>query len=251
MKIIELILDNLKVILLAAIVILIMLLARQCESTKEAKSEITRITNNNLALNDTIKNYIDENGLLTGKIRGLHLKIDELGDSIQYEKNKPPVTVISYVTEIKDTIIIAPTIDTFMINPDGTFIHLVTFNDTATWGKSSRKVGFEMPVWLNDSAINTGKAELTLNQNIWLNAGIQQDVKTKEVFVELKTDYPGITFNDAQGILIKRDEAFKKFSREQRKQFGLGLHLGAGFNGDRIGPYIGIGVHYSPKFLQW
>ena len=70
------------------------------------------------------------------------------------------------------------------------------------------------------------------------------------MFVHLKTDYPGVTFNDAQGILVQNDKQLKKFSYSQRKQFGLGIQVGVGYS-DRIRPYIGIGLHYSPKFLQW
>ena len=107
-----------------------------------------------------------------------------------------------------------------------------------------------MPIFTKDSIISTGSGKLNLNQDIWLEASILQNLKSKEVFVNLKTDYPGLTFNGAKGILIKRDEEFKAFSRSQRKEFGFGLQLGMGYS-DRIRPYIGIGIQYSPKFLQW
>ena len=61
----------------AVIVILIMLLFKQCDSTRVAKDEVNRITNNNIALSDTIKNYIDHNGILNGEIKGLHLKLSD------------------------------------------------------------------------------------------------------------------------------------------------------------------------------
>ena len=248
----KLISDNLKFILLAVVVVLIMLLLRQCESTSKAKNEITRITNNQLALQDTLEYYLDENGLLTGELRGLHLTIDELGDSIDYEKNKPPVTIIEYITQVKEVIVTETIIDTIGQSPDGTIMHLLKMTDSAKFEKSYRNIDVNVPIWISkDTTIKSGKAEINLDQGIWLNASLYQDLKTKEVFVELKTDYPGLTFNNAQGVLIKRDNAFKGFSLSQRKQFGAGLHLGLGIAGDKVSPYIGIGVHYSPKFLQW
>ena len=248
--IIQELLKNIKLVMGAVIVVLIMLLLKQCDSTREAKGEITRITNNNIALSDTINNYIDENGILNGEIRGLHLKISELDDEVKYEKNKPPVTVIEYITEIRDSIVFKPTIDSIIEQPDGTFIHPVVFVDSIMFGKSSRTVDFIMPVFTNDSILSTGFGKLNLTQDIWLEASLLQNLKSKEVFVNLKTDYPGLTFNGAKVILIKRDEEFKAFSRQQRKQFGLGLQLGVGYT-NTITPYIGIGIQYSPKFLQW
>ena len=248
--IIQQLLKNIKLVMGTVIVILIMLLFKQCDSTRVAKDEVNRITNNNIALSDTIENYIDENGILNGEIKGLHLKVSELGDKIAYEKNKPPVTVIEYVTEIRDSIVFKPIIDTIIQQQDGTFVHPVVFTDSIKFGKSSRTIDFIMPIFTKDSIISTGSGKLNLNQDIWLEASILQNLKSKEVFVNLKTDYPGLTFNGAKGILIKRDEEFKAFSRSQRKEFGFGLQLGMGYS-DRIRPYIGIGIQYSPKFLQW
>mgnify|MGYP003109452270 FL=1 len=250
MGVIEQLLKNIKLVMGIGIVILVMLLLRQCNSTKAAKEEVTRITNNNLALTDTIKNYIDENGILNGEIRGLHLKVSELGDEVEYEKNKPPVTVVEYITEVRDSIVFQAVVDPSIAQLDGTFIHPVHFTDSIKFGKSSRIIDFNMPVFSKDTLITTGSGSLNLTQDIWLEASLSQNLKSKEVFVNLKTDYPGLQFNSAKGILIKRDEEFKAFSRSQRKEFGVGLQLGIGYS-DRIRPYIGIGIQYSPKILQW
>ena len=133
---------------------------------------------------------------------------------------------------------------------DGTFLQSISFLDSSKFKKSSRVISFEIPVRSKDSILRTGETKLNLSQDIWLGASISKDLKTKEVFVHLKTDYPGVTFNDAQGILVQNDKQLKKFSYSQRKQFGLGIQVGVGYS-DHIRPYIGIGLHYSPKFLQW
>tara|TARA_B100001778_G_scaffold325881_1_gene321861 strand:+ start:1178 stop:1933 length:756 start_codon:yes stop_codon:yes gene_type:complete len=248
--IIQQLLKNIKLVMGVGIVILIMLLLRQCNSTRVAKDEVIRITNNNLALTDTINNYIDENGILNGEIRGLHLKVGELGDEVKYEKNKPPVTVVEYITEIRDSIVFEAIVDPSIAQLDGTYIHPVSFADSIKFGKSSRIIDFKMPIFSKDSIITTGGGKLNLTQDIWLEASLSQNLKSKEVFVNLKTDYPGLQFNSAKGILIKRDEEYKAFSRSQRKEFGLGLQLGIGYT-DKVTPYIGIGIQYSPKIFQW
>ena len=246
----KLISENLKFILIVIVVALTMLLLRQCESTSKAKGEVTRLQNNQRALEDTLSHFIDENGELTATMRGLVYTIDELEESLDYEKSKPPVTIIEYVTEVKEVIIPETIIDTIGQRPDGTFIHLLQMIDSARFDKSFRNIEVNVPVWI-DTTINAGKAEIKISQGIWLNANLYQDTKTKEVFIELKTDYPGITFNNAQGVLVQKDEGFKGFSFSRRKQFGLGVHLGLGFTGQNISPYVGVGVHYSPKLLQW
>ena len=246
----KLISENLKFILIVIVVALTMLLLRQCESTSKAKGEVTRLQNNQRALEDTLSHFIDENGELTATMRGLVYTIDELEESLDYEKSKPPVTIIEYVTEVKEVIITETIIDTIGQRPDGTFIHLLQMIDSARFDKSFRNIEVNVPVWI-DTTINAGKAEIKISQGIWLNANLYQDTKTKEVFIELKTDYPGITFNNAQGVLVQKDEGFKGFSFSRRKQFGLGVHLGLGFTGQNISPYVGVGVHYSPKLLQW
>ena len=129
-------------------------------------------------------------------------------------------------------------------------MHMLKINDSSAWGNSYRNIDVKVPIWLDDTTINSGESKINLEQTIWIDAGLYQDVKSKEVFVELKTDYHNVTFNNAQGVLIKRDDKFDLFSRQQRKQFGVGLQLGIGFT-DKVTPYVGLGVQYSPKFLQW
>jgi len=36
-----------------------------------------------------------------------------------------------------------------------------------------------------------------------------------------------------------------------RKSLGIGASIGVGTNGQSFFPYIGVGLNYSPKFLQF
>tara|TARA_R110002050_G_scaffold266715_1_gene408137 strand:+ start:173 stop:943 length:771 start_codon:yes stop_codon:yes gene_type:complete len=241
---------NTRMFLLGGIVVLCILLFRQCQATGEAKGEANRIDNNWKASLDTIENYIDKNGNAAAEIRALNLSLEEIEDQLEFEKGKPPLTVIKTETVIKEVIVEIPVtvVDTVI----GNFNSALTFSDTATWGKSFRKVGVFVPYELDGTYIDFGSATIDLNQNIFLSAALTRDSKTKELFVNLSTDYPGTTFNSAEGILIdQRGKAFKDLQYQNRKTLGLGLQLGVGLSSNGVSPYIGIGLNYTPKFLQW
>lgn len=223
---------------------LLIFLLRQCDKTQQAQDEMIRIKNNNIALKDTIKYHIDKNGFLVGEIRGLELKLDE----IDQEFTKEPVTIIEYITEIHDSIIFKPIIDTVIILKDSSYVYNFNYTDKLFYDKSSSFMSFNMPISVKDNILKTGDVTFGFNQNIWIEASILEE--NKEVFVNLKTDYPGITFNNTRGILIKKDKDFYEFTRNQRKQFGLGLQIGLGYTGT-ITPYVGVGINYTPRWLQW
>jgi len=242
---------NTRMILLGGIIVLTFFLFRQCEATSAAKGEVTRITNNQIALTDSIQNYKDKWGNSVGEIRGLVLKIEELNDSIEIEKNKPPISIVDTEFIIKDSIVEVPveTVDTIINN----YSSALTFNTYKEWNKSWRKVSGSIPFNFLNGEIEYGNANFNIEQKIWLNAQISKNTDTQEVFVNIKTDYPSVTFNSANAILIDRStKEFKQFSKGIRKTMGVGLHIGAGLTGNgNITPYVGIGLGYTPKFLQW
>ena len=71
----------------------------------------------------------------------------------------------------------------------------------------------------------------------------------------MDTDYPGVTFTKLEGASILDDPKNKPALRQLRKNWSLGIQAGYGMtlNGNNINgaPYLGIGLSYSPKFLQW
>ena len=245
---------NTRMFLLGGIVVLCILLFRQCEQTTLAKGEASRITNNWKASLDTIQNYVDKDGNSIAQIRALNLSLDEIKGELKFEKNKPPLTIIKTETVIKEVIVEVPVIilDTVVNTVIGDFSSALTFSDKKEWGKSFRAIDGLIPYETTDSLITFGNANIELQQNIFLTASLIRDNKTKELFVNLLTDYPGTTFNSAEGILIdQKSKAFKGLQYENRKTLGLGLQLGVGFSGSGVAPYVGIGLNYTPKFLQW
>jgi len=241
---------NGRLLTMIVLVVLALLLFRQCEQTRKAEWETTRISNNLKASQDTIRNYVDKNGNSAAEIRALTLTLDEAKEMVEFEKNRPPVTVIKYETKIVEKLVEIPvaSIDTVI----GNFNSAAVIASEASWGKSSRKIKTTVPYSFTDGKATFGDATIDLEQNIFLTASILRDKKTKEVFVNLSTDYPGTKFNSAQGIMIDQSSSgFRDLQRQSRKSLGLGLQLGMGFTGNGISPYVGIGLNYTPKFLQW
>lgn len=241
---------NTRMFLLAAIVVLAILLFRQCEATRRANNEITVIENNILAANDTIKNWVDKEGRSRAEIRALILKLEDIKDSLKYEKNKPPITIIKWKTNISEHIDNVPVVDVDTVYENySSYFDIGIFNK---WGNSSRSLRIYVPYEVKDNVFTHGDADIDLEQNIWLSASIVRNKKTKEVFVNLMSDYPGTSFNSAQGILIDPNSSgLSDIIYDERKTLSVGLQLGVGYYGKGIGPYVGIGVNYSPKFLQW
>jgi len=241
---------NTRMFLFGGIVLLFILLLRQCNATDAARGEASRIENNWKASLDTIENYIDKNGNAAAEIRALSLTLEEVEDKLDFEKEKPPLTIIKTETVIKEVIVEVPV--TVLDTVVGNFNSALTFSDTASWGKSFRKVGVFVPYEIDGTYIDFGNAKIDLNQNIFLSAALTRDNNTKELFVNISTDYPGTTFNSAEGILIDQSsKAFKDLQYQNRKTLGLGLQLGVGLSGNGVTPYVGVGLNYTPKFLQW
>ena len=180
---------NTRMFLLGGIGVLFFLLLRQCNATDAAKGEVVRFQNNLVAANDTIRNYVNENGESVGEIRGLTLTLDELKNSLEYEKTKPPITIVKYKTIIKEKIVEIPvfSIDTIITQGDRRFNSVVSFSADSTWEKSSRSLKVSLPYTLLDS-LTFGGASIDLSQNIWLDATLSQDQNTKEVFIKLTSD---------------------------------------------------------------
>lgn len=225
-------------------IFLAFMLLNKCEQEKEYQQEIQRIQNNNVALLDTIRNYMDSDGLYAADIRALNLKLDELGDSIAVDRSQPPVTITSQTTEIRETIEVPAFIyDTVTIVNTDTFYKQIYVERTDTFGKSNRFIEVTIPT----DGVVVADAIINLEQDIWVENRIEQNNKTGEVFFKMRTDYPGVTFNNASAILVDPKQLVKV-----RKSFGVGFQTGIGITTTgQTRHYIGVGIHYSPKFLQW
>jgi hypothetical protein len=265
---------NTRMLLLAGIVILMLLFLRQCNRAKYFKEQVEiekletqRVSNNYEAAMDTITQGKIDKDTWRAEKSGYELTLDELtgkyadllGD-FEVEKNKPPKVVIKTEYVIKEVI----TEVLVFVEIDSLGNTSLTFNDSTRHNANnyrylSGKIPYKIVMNPIDSTYNVvpspGAFDLTLGMN--LNLGLFQDKKTKKISILADTDYPGVTFTNIEGASIMDDPESKKVVRSMRKTWGLGLNVGYGFSvntGTGVvspGPYMGVGLNYNPKFLQW
>ena len=254
------------------IVLLLILLMTTCGrvstlqgQVQREKQETQRVVNNWQASQDSVEMLTGANGELIGRIDGYVLTLDELEDQYadlqqryQIEKNKPPVVITNTVTEIKDTTIYVNT----TIEGDS----IIEVSDSANYGPVnfrylSGKIPYTIDTTLN--RLETGKGIFALEQSIALQTVLTRDKKTGKIEIQVSTDYPGVTFSQIQGAVIQDDKENKKVLKQARKEWGASVQVGFGAMLDMSqvnrngvvrlgwGPYVGFGIHYSPKWAQW
>lgn len=265
---------NNRLMLFAALAVLILFLLHKCNQTKDlnnqlelAKQEAQRVNNNYEAKIDSIKQYQVDDNTWRAEKRGYELTIDELkgeyssllGD-FEIEKNRPPKFIIKTEYQIKEVI------NNVLVyaGTDGAGNTFLKFADSAKYDNINyRYLTGQIPYKLifnsSDSSYNIipGLGTFGLQQGMGLNAGLFQDKKTKKVYIKIDTDYPGITFTNIEGASIMDDPKNKKALRSMRKNWAIGFNIGYGVQVNTsssaldFGPYMGIGLSYSPKFLQF
>lgn len=266
---------NTRMILLGVAVIFLILFLQQCGATRAAKEETElqkketiRISNNYEAAMDTIRQGKINDKTWRAERAGYELTIDEAKEKyakvlkeLGYEKNKPPKVIIQTEFEIKE-VMGNVKITSSELDSNGNAV--LTASDTAQFDSINyRYLNGKIPYKLVFNKIDStykivsDHGVFELNQGIGLNFGLFQDKKTKKISVVATTDYPGVTFTSLEGANIMDDDKNKKLLRQMRKPWSIGINIGYGIlvdikNGElSTGPYVGAGVSYSPKFLQW
>jgi hypothetical protein len=276
---------NKKVLNLLLIVglVAIILMQRSCNSKLEGelqaqKEETQRIQNNYEALNDTIRQGKINDSTLLAERKALKLTVEELKTNFsdlligfeKFKKQNPKVieriTVNNYET-IREVPVYAK-MDS-LGNGTFSFIDSAKFTDgnyrtlkgvipyqSKLFNKSdSNEVAFNKLGVYN--RVYPGLGNFTLEQGIKLKVGLFEDPKTKKVSIAATTSYPGITFTQLEGADIMSNDVSKKAAINFRKTWGIGFNIGYGGTVDlktsklTFGPQVCVGLHYTPKWLQW
>ncbi len=259
--------------MLIAIAVLLFLFLKQCGATSDAEREAKREHNNYLASIDSVRTIKKERDHAIYEKSAFQLKVSELSkeqkdlikdlDLKSNGRGTTPKTVIQYVVEYRDVVKnIASTVEK---DPNGgesiTFVH-----NPELKGKNKLKIEGQVPYTvaiLKDSLDSTkyfaeitpGGTTLDIEQSIDLVTGIYMDPKSKRIMTRVSTTFPGLTFSEINSFDITDNPETRSLMKASRKEFGLGLNLGygLGINSQGIAPglYFGIGIHYSPRFLQF
>ena len=243
-------------IYIALIAIVIAIASTQCSRINNLKNAIERQENNRIALTEQITNYEDELGRVNAEKHAYQLTQEELRDSIGLlkKRNSEYVSYINTNMNIKDTV----KIETVIIRDAEVEAGAITFAKADTFGLSSRNVAVSIPYNVNENKLFTGDATFSLDQNIFVEGWLERNTKSKETYIHLRSDYPGVVFNSGMGIVA---EPSKQYEKNMRKSCGVGiavgpsLSLGYDFMNKCFSPTVGVGViigfTYTPKSFQW
>ena len=247
-------------IYIGIVILLVLIISGQCSKIKNMDNELTRQANNLIAATEELTNYKDELGRANAEKHAYQLTQKELRDSVGLlkQKNKEYLSYINTHMGIKDTVkvetVIVKEIEIGSQIADGA----ITFKKSDVFGKSSRTLSGNIPYKVNDNTLYTGSATVALDQDIFVEGWLEKNTKTKETFIHLRSDYPGVTFNSGMGIVAQPS---KKYERDMRKSSGIGLavgpSLGLGYDlshkklAPTVGVSITVGYTYTPKIFQW
>jgi hypothetical protein len=259
--------------LIVIIIVLILFALKQCENAELARDEASREHNNYLASVDSVRIIKNKLGELIVEKSAYQLKVSELSkdqkdlikrlDLNTNGRGTTPRTVIQTVSEYKETII---NIKSEVVkNPDGS--EMIKFNHEPNLpGKNRLKITGEVPYNItllrnpSDStrylaSVNSMDVTLEIEQNIDIVTGLYRDPKSGRIMTRVSTTYPNLTFNEVNSFDITDDPETRKALKNARKEFGLGVSVGYGLIGNsnsmNTGIFIGLGLNYSPKFLQF
>lgn len=252
------------------VVILILLLLQQCNSNASLKREIKQVQmvadrelNNYKAGQDTIRIERNKNGELVAQKLAYEFDINSLTDS-----NKKAITdyqrALNLTKDIKNINSLLRTeirVKDSIINSKGTVITLtdststIKFDDVKNWDKYNwRRFNGTLDVLRNKktNSLSVTSSRFDFEQGIELKAAILNENGVNSL--KITTPYPGIEFTNIENINLVNDKLNQK--NEKKAGFSIGIGAGYGINLTpnsviTVGPQIGIGLYWSPKWLRF
>lgn len=256
---------NTIVFILGALFVLLFL--RQCNQISSLKQEIQQVQgvsdrnlNNYKASLDTITIERNSNSDLVSAIRGYELDVNNLtaGNkklieqyvrALNIKKETEKInSLIKADIEVKDSIIDAYA---FIIQSKDTFKISVSDNkewDTYNWRRFSGNVDLIR----KDTSFSILSSKFKFDQGIGLQAAILDTDEGRRL--KITSSYPGLEFTKIENINLVNDELNRP--RVNKAGWSIGFGVGYGFNLNQgqilnIGPSIGVGVYWSPKWLRF
>lgn len=252
------------------VVILVLLLLQQCNSNASLKREIKQVQmiadrelNNYKAGQDTIRIERNKNGELVAQKLAYEFDINSLT-----EVNKKAIAdyqrSLNLTKDIKNINSLLRTeirVKDSIINSKGTVITLtdststIKFNDDKNWDKYNwRRFNGTLDVLRNKetNSLSVTSSRFDFEQGIELKAAILNENGVNSL--KITTPYPGIEFTNIENINLVNDKLNQK--NEKKAGFSIGIGAGYGINLTpnsviTVGPQIGIGLYWSPKWLRF
>jgi len=248
-----------RLILLGGIVIIALLLFRQCEATKSANATANRYKNNIAALSDSIKLVKTQSGklqyeksVLVADYKELQELNSELADEIADQKGK--VAQLTKLVGILSTPRVTPipgigsTTGTPCDSLGGTFQsewHDDIYYDANNWRILSGKTVIDVKggkIISNTTEIKDDKTSFDLVTGL-----IKRD-NHYEIFV--RSNYPGFKPSKIDGAVIPVDDLIPPVSPKPWS-VGVGPQVGVGISNKGFGGYIGLGISLQYTLLKF
>lgn len=262
-----------RIFLIVALAVVVMLLLKQCGAADAAEAEAKRQHNNYLASQDSVRTIKSDLNHTIVEKSAYELTVAELSDD-QKElihqlglkangRGTTPNIVIQTTGQYEGNFKSIPS--TIVKDPNGNEYITFTYDPKLVGNnqlKIAGKTGYRLEI-NRDPADSTkyigkvipGETELTVNQKIDIVTGIYREPKSKRLMTRVSTTFPNMTFSDVNSFDITDDPDTRAALKAARKPFGLGLQVGYGIHGNTTGIYpgyyVGFGISYSPKWLQF
>ena len=261
--------SNKTLVMFIAGALFVMLFLRQCNSIENLKQDVKlaqedagRQLNNFKASQDSITILRNDNGDQLAQIRSYEFDLSDMQSTqsdltkkykraLALNKDLKDVnSLISANLEIKDTLDVTTT--TEAVGTDTTKITFEANNDFGN-GNSRFLSGFSTVKYdTMFSEFKVLETQFDLTQTLSLMAAIENVNGADRL--KLSTSYPGLVIKDIENINLVNSRLNRKDQKKSRWMVGFGVGYGINLNNNQVistGPSIGVGLYWSPKFLQF
>lgn len=249
---------------ISVILVLIILLMFQCNRTAKIKAinnglekKVERVEANVIAGQDTVKFYKNKNDFLVSEITAYQYTANELKNEAddlyaKYENALGDIKKLKRVNQLLSAEISIKEVDTVyaFIESDS----VLYFNDSTDYGDGNwRKWNSKISLFEKDNKLTGALNSFSYEQGIKLYSSIEEINGVKKI--NIATKYPGLTFNNIEGISLIEDEINKaKEENKSRVRLGLGVGYGLTFTTNNLvyhGPQVGVFLTYTPKLFNF
>ena len=245
---------------ISVILVLIILLMYQCNRTDKIKAinvaledKVERVESNFLAGQDTIEYYKNKNDFYVGEIRAYTYTANELkneGDELfeKYNNALGEIKKLEKVNQLLSTQINIVEVDTVFASIENDSV--LYFNDSTNYGDGNwRMWNSKISLFKDGDRLTGALNDFKYEQGIRLYSSIEEVDGYKKI--NIATKYPGLTFDDIEGISIIENEINQaKAERKSRIALGIGAGYGLTFTtGNMVyhGPQVGLFLTYTIK----
>lgn len=259
---------NKNTLIFIGVVLFVLMFLRQCNQIDNLKYQVEntqkisdRNLNNYKASLDTIRLEKNQKDELVSKIRSFEFEIKDLtkNNVILFNKYKKALNVNSEIEkvnsiivselEVKDSIIDAVT----TISQSGDSTTTITLVDNKNWDKYNwREFNGSLDLLNVNDSFKIVSSRFNFNQGISLTAGI---IDTDQgSILKITSPYPNLEFTKIENINLVNERLNRPSVKKAGWSLGIGINYGFNLTEGQtinIGPTVGIGLVYSPKWLRF